>query len=142
MICRRNGAPTSRPTRITLTAVNFSATSIKEQGADVNLATALGAYEHTARNHSRKSSRGRTVRKARRQLGAVFCLRALLQDPRGPARCLQGSLQPEWIPVCALGLCRRHPMRPDREKTLLPCSSRGIGVQLRYAPLCSALRLL
>src|SRR6266404_6611024 len=135
MICRRNGAPTSRPTRITLTAVNFSATSIKEQGADVNLATALGAYEHTARNHSRKSSRGRTVRKARRQLGAVFCLRALLQDPRRPTRGLQGSLQLGRNPVCALGLCRRRPMRPDREKTLLPCSSRGACLQLWNARL-------
>src|SRR5882724_5128891 len=34
MICRRNGTLTSRQTRITLTAVNFSPTSIKRQVAE------------------------------------------------------------------------------------------------------------
>ena len=42
----------SRSTRITLTAVNFSATSIKEQEANIYLATAFGAYEYTPRSHS------------------------------------------------------------------------------------------
>src|SRR5215813_6624707 len=50
-------------------------------------------------------------------------------------RGLQGSLQPRWNAVCALGLCWRRPMRPDREKTLLPCASRGTGLQLRHARL-------
>jgi hypothetical protein len=62
---------------------------------------------------------GELYEKARPQLGAVFCLRALLQDPRRPAWCLQGSLQPRRNAVCALGLRWRHPMRPDREKTTL-----------------------
>src|SRR5216683_612788 len=41
MICRRNGTRISRPTRITLTAVNFSPTSIKKQVADVSLTLPL-----------------------------------------------------------------------------------------------------
>src|SRR5216683_2191183 len=41
MISRRSGKRTSRPTRITLTAVNFSPTSIKKQVADVCLGLRL-----------------------------------------------------------------------------------------------------
>src|SRR5712671_3969163 len=41
MISRRSGTRTSRPTRITLTAVNFSPTSIKKQVADVSLTLPL-----------------------------------------------------------------------------------------------------
>src|SRR5439155_27012430 len=109
MISRRSGKGTSRPTRITLTAVNFSATNIKEQEADIYHATALGTYEYTARSHSRKRSRGRTVRKARPQLSAVFSLPALSQDARRPASRLQGPLQPACILVSAQWLRRHHP---------------------------------
>jgi ferredoxin len=35
-----------------LTAVNFSPTGIKKQGADGRLGTAPGTYEYAARNHS------------------------------------------------------------------------------------------
>src|SRR6266403_1659550 len=48
----RNGTRALRPTRITLTAVNSSATNIKRHVADARLGTALGTYEYTARNHS------------------------------------------------------------------------------------------
>src|SRR5258708_19475792 len=41
MISRRSSKPTPKPTRITLTAVNFSPTSIKKQVADVALALPL-----------------------------------------------------------------------------------------------------
>src|SRR6266567_4270454 len=50
MICRRNGKRTSRPTRIMLTAVDFSPTSIRRQVADGRLGTTLGTYEYAARN--------------------------------------------------------------------------------------------
>jgi hypothetical protein len=76
----------------------------------------------------------------RNWVGSVFCLRALLQDPRRPTWGLQGSLQPRWIPVCALGLCRRHPMRPDREKKpffpsgALAYSFGMLGCDLHCAP--------
>ena len=52
MIFRRSGTRTSRSTRITLMAVSFSPTSIKNQVADSRLGTSLGTYEYTARNHS------------------------------------------------------------------------------------------
>src|SRR5260221_13363453 len=41
MISRRSGKRTPRPTRITLTAVNFSPTSIKKQVTDVSLTLPL-----------------------------------------------------------------------------------------------------
>jgi ferredoxin len=47
-----NGTRTSRSTRITLTAVNFSPTSIRRQVADGRLGRTPGTYEYAARNHS------------------------------------------------------------------------------------------
>jgi pyruvate formate lyase activating enzyme len=59
---------------------------------------------------------GELYEKLDRNWVRCFCLRALLQYSRRPAWGLQGSLQPEWNVACALGLCRRHPMRPIEKK--------------------------